>query len=103
VLVGFQALGTRGRLLADGATSIKMLGHYRPVRADIVTLPGLSVHADRGQLVDWLWSAREPEAVYVVHGEPEASASLESAIDSAGWVGVAPRDGERVRLDRAPD
>jgi metallo-beta-lactamase family protein len=75
-----------------------MLGHYRPVRAEVVALPGLSVHADRGQLLDWLRSAPEPEATYVVHGEVESSASLVAAIESYGWVGVAPRDGERVAL-----
>jgi metallo-beta-lactamase family protein len=99
VLVGYQAVGTRGRLLADGATQLKMLGHYFSVRADVVSLPGLSVHADRQQLLDWLSSARAPEVVYTVHGEPDASASLATAIRDMGWVGVVPRDGERVRLD----
>jgi metallo-beta-lactamase family protein len=99
VLVGYQAVGTRGRLLADGATQVKMLGHYFSVRADVVTLPGLSVHADRTQLLAWLSSAGAPEAVYTVHGEPDASASLAAAIRDQGGVGVVPREGERVRLD----
>jgi metallo-beta-lactamase family protein len=99
VPVGYQAVGTRGRLLADGATQVKMLGPYFSVRADVVTLPGLSVHADRTQLLAWLSSAGAPEVVYTVHGESDASASLAAAIRDEGRVGVVPREGDRVRLD----
>jgi metallo-beta-lactamase family protein len=102
VLAGYQAVGTRGRMLADGATSLKMLGHYWPVRAEVLSLPGLSVHADRDQLLDWLRAAPEPETTYVVHGEPEASASLAAAIGSLGWVAAVPRHGERVATDLRP-
>ena len=58
VLVGFQAVQTRGRMLAEGAREIKMLGRYVPVRAEIVTLPSFSVHADRDELVAWLGHRR---------------------------------------------
>jgi metallo-beta-lactamase family protein len=101
LLPGYQAEGTRGRLLADGARSLKMHGRYVPVRADVIPVPAFSVHADSGELVDWLRAApRAPEVTYVVHGEAEASAALELAIESAlGWTATVPRDGERVRLD----
>ncbi len=100
ILVGFQAVGTRGRDLADGATQVKMHGAYVPVRAEIVDLPGFSVHADADELVAWLASAPEPpQVVYVVHGEPDASHALADRIRSQlGWLAVVPRDGERVRL-----
>lgn len=100
VLVGFQAVGTRGRDLADGAAQVKMHGAYVPVRAEIVDLPGFSVHADADGLIEWLASAPEPpQVVYVVHGEPEASDALADRIRSQlGWLAVVPRDGERVRL-----
>lgn len=100
ILVGFQAAGTRGRALLDGAPAIKMHGRYVPVRAEVVDIDGFSVHADSDGLVDWLTSAgSEPDVVYVVHGEPEASAALASRIrHELGWTAVVPRDGEIVRL-----
>lgn len=101
VLVGFQAPGTRGRQLADGATAVKMLGGYVPVRAEVIDLAAFSVHADQRELLDWLDTAdRTPEIVYLVHGEPDAADELRSVIDRRdGWSAVVARDGERVRLD----
>jgi len=100
VLVGFQAAGTRGRHLLAGAHTLKMLGRYVPVRAEVVDLSGFSVHADRGELIAWLGRApRAPETLFVVHGEPEASAALRRAAeDTLGWPAVVPRDLECVRL-----
>jgi metallo-beta-lactamase family protein len=100
VLVGFQAAGTRGRALAEGARQVKLLGHYVPVRAEVVDLPSFSVHADHDELMSWLGTAgREPHVVYVVHGEPEGSAALVDALaDDLGWVAVAPSYRERVTL-----
>lgn len=101
ILVGFQAEGTRGRYLADGNRQIKMLGRYVRVRAEVVDLPALSVHADRDELVAWLARApRPPDAVFVVHGEPDASRGLRDTIDTQlDWTAVVPRLGERVRVD----
>ena len=101
VLAGYQAVGTRGRQLADGATELKMMGRYVRVRARVVDLPTLSVHADSSELLEWVGlNGTTPEAVYVVHGEPSASASLAAAIRSSlDWTAVVPRFGERVRLD----
>ncbi|HET9611619.1 MAG TPA: MBL fold metallo-hydrolase [Acidimicrobiales bacterium] len=101
VLVGFQAPGTRGRLLADGARQIKMLGRYVRVRAEVVDLAAFSVHADQAELVGWLDTATSPpDAVYVVHGEQAPAAALRDLVDGRdGWVAVVPRHGERVRLD----
>ena len=103
VLVGFQAEGTRGRRLVDGEREIKMLGRYVRVRAEIVDLPAFSVHADAGELLDWVArSATEPGAIYVVHGEPTASAALARRIEETlDWTAVVPRYGEVVRVDRA--
>ena len=101
VLAGYQAVGTRGRQLADGATELKMMGRYVRVRAEVVDLPTLSVHADSSELLDWVAAnGKVPETVYVVHGEPTASATLAAAIRSSlDWTAVVPRFGERVRLD----
>lgn len=100
LLVGYQAPGTRGRLLADGASQIKMLGHDVRSRADIVDLGAFSVHADRSELLRWLGTAtRPPDTVYLVHGDETALRSLR---DRIGLVGrdeaVVARDGQVVRL-----
>ena len=99
-LVGFQAPGTRGDRLRSGATTLKMLGHYYPVRADVVSID-LSTHADQSELLDWLATAKGVNRVYVNHGEPAASDALVDSITTRfGVITVAPHPGERVRLDR---
>ncbi len=100
VLVGYQAQGTRGRDLVEGATQLKMHGRYVPVRAEVAQVDGFSVHADAEELLGWLAAApRVPDVVYVVHGEPQASQGLAGRIRAElGWLAVVPRDGERVRL-----
>ena len=101
VLTGYQARGTRGRALAEGAREVKIMGHYVPVRAEIVTDEEFSVHADASELVSWLARIpRAPEAVYLVHGEPEAAQALAARIrHETGWVVAIPRLGERVLVD----
>jgi metallo-beta-lactamase family protein len=101
IFPGYQAAGTRGRMLVDGARAVKMLGRYVPVRAEIVALPGFSVHADQSELLGWLADGCcEPTTLYVVHGEPDASAALADRIGrELGWSAVVPSLGERVRLD----
>jgi len=102
VLVGYQAVGTRGRDLADGVGAVKMHGRYLPVRAEIRQVEGFSVHADEDELLAWAGQMAEPPTTtYVVHGEPEASRALVRRLRSElGWNAVAPRDGEVVRIDR---
>jgi metallo-beta-lactamase family protein len=101
LLPGFQAEGTRGRALLDGARAVKMLGRYVPVRAEVVGVEAFSVHADGGELIDWLRAAaRAPDAVFVVHGEPPAATALRDAIGrDLGWTAAVPRHLEQVRLD----
>ncbi|RYU11506.1 MBL fold metallo-hydrolase RNA specificity domain-containing protein [Nocardioides iriomotensis] len=101
VLAGYQAEGTRGRQLLDGAGHLKMHGRYVQVRADIVQVPYFSVHADSDDLVAWVASAEEPpRTVYVVHGEADASRVLARRLeDELGICAVVPGLGERVRLD----
>ncbi len=101
LLVGFQAAGTRGRALLEGAREVKMLGRYIPVRADVVDVTGLSAHADADELLAWLRRAPEaPQTCYVVHGEPHASEALRDRLArELGWTAVVPEYGERVRLD----
>ncbi|HSP30024.1 MAG TPA: MBL fold metallo-hydrolase [Ilumatobacteraceae bacterium] len=99
VLCGFQAAGTRGRSLADGDRSIKMLGRYVPVRAEVSVLRSLSVHADADGLHAWIAALPEPpDTVFVIHGEPEASAALAERLVDADINAVVPTQFEIVRL-----
>jgi metallo-beta-lactamase family protein len=101
VLTGYQAVGTRGRQLLNGARQVKMHGRYVPVHADVVQIPDFSVHADGPEIVRWLGRMPSPpRTVYVVHGEPASSAALADRIHhELGWNAVVPSFGERVRLD----
>jgi metallo-beta-lactamase family protein len=101
VLPGFQAEGTRGRLLAEGARTVKMLGRYVPVRAEVAVIDALSTHADGRELADWLRQApKQPHTVYLVHGEPDATRTMANRlISDFGWNAVVPEYGERVRID----
>lgn len=100
VLTGYQAVGTRGRQLQEGATELKMKGQYVRVRAEVVTDDGFSVHADADELLSWLADLPEPpETVYLVHGEPEASATLAERVrDEIDCAVAIPRLGERVTV-----
>jgi metallo-beta-lactamase family protein len=100
-LVGFQAEGTRGRDLLEGARSLKMLGHHVPVHAEVLGLGQYSIHADADEVLAWLADLPEtPSIVYVGHGEPKGSSVLAERIRAElGWVAVVPRQGELVVLD----
>jgi metallo-beta-lactamase family protein len=101
ILTGYQAVGTRGRQLAEGATELKMFGRYVPVRAEVVVDHGFSVHADATELLTWLQALpAAPETVYIVHGEPSSARSLAARVRAeTGWCAVVPELGERVRVD----
>ncbi|MBI3767288.1 MAG: MBL fold metallo-hydrolase [Deltaproteobacteria bacterium] len=81
LLVGYQAAGTRGRSLQDGAQRVRIHGENVPVRARVEMLDGLSAHADREEILRWLSGFRRaPRVTYVVHGESAAAASLAETI-----------------------
>jgi len=81
LLAGYQAVGTRGRLLQDGAKEIKMLGEIVPVRAKVKVLDGFSAHADQGEILRWLGTfPKPPRMTYIVHGEPAAASALAEVI-----------------------
>ena len=97
LLAGFQAPGTRGDLLRQGARQIKLFGQYRRVRARVVSVD-LSAHADQDELVEWAAAATPaPEVVYVNHGESSAASALAERLGvEAELTAVCPRQGERV-------
>lgn len=100
MLVGFQAMGTRGRRLVEGEEEVKMHGVMVPVRAQIEQIQSFSVHADSDELIEWLKSGTEaPGQVFVVHGEAGAADAFSDRIKSQlGWRSHAPFDGEAVEL-----
>jgi len=81
LFTGFQAEGTLGRRIVDGARSVRLFGETVPVRASVHTLGGLSAHAGQDSLMAWLRAVpRRPKAVFVAHGEPEAAHALSARI-----------------------
>jgi metallo-beta-lactamase family protein len=98
--VGFQAAGTRGRALQEGAANVHIFGERVDVRAAIERVEGFSAHADQAQLLAWLGGfARPPKAVFVTHGEPRGSEALAAAVaERLGWTTVIPQLGELVGL-----
>lgn len=100
ILVGFQAFGTHGRALAEGAAQLKIHGKYVKVRAEVVEVPVFSVHGDADELLAWLRSAGvTPPNVFVVHGELGSSTVFAKRVrDELDVCAVVPKPGERVRV-----
>jgi metallo-beta-lactamase family protein len=87
LLAGYQAEGTRGRSLQDGAKELKLLGEVVPVRAKVKVIDGFSAHADQGEILRWLRTFKQaPKTTYVVHGEPAGANALADLIrDRLKW------------------
>jgi len=100
LLVGFQAAGTRGRLLQEGAKLLRMHGQDIAVRARVETIDGLSAHADQGDLLRWLSGFKKPpRQTFAVHGEPKQAEGLARVIAEKLRWNVRPAvDGEIVDL-----
>ena len=93
VMVGYQAVGTRGRSLVDGADEVKMHGEFVPVRATVKNIGAFSVHADANEMFEWVKAASEaPSTVFVVHGESGAADALASRFKALGWHCEVPTD-----------
>jgi metallo-beta-lactamase family protein len=100
LFVGFQAEGTLGRRLRDGAESVNVFGEPVRVRAEIAALDGFSAHADQSELVDWVSKLDPaPRRIFLVHGEPEPAETLAEVL--RGRVGCevrVPDKGEEFEL-----
>ncbi|KAF0102535.1 MAG: metallo-beta-lactamase family protein [bacterium] len=101
IIAGFQAEGTLGRRLVDGAKSVRIFRETVPVRADLYTLGGLSAHADRDALVNWLSNfKRPPRRTFVVHGEEETAQGFAALLrEGMGWRVEVPEMGAEYLLD----
>lgn len=98
LITGFQAQGTLGRRLVDGASRVRIFGEDIPVRAAIHTVGGLSAHADQRALLSWASHMRKPpRCTFVVHGEADAALALADELRAhAGWNVKVPEPGTRV-------
>lgn len=95
VFVGYQANGTLGRILLEGASEVKLFGEPIEVMAEIVKLEGVSGHADKAGLIKWITSFdNRLKQVFVVHGEDEVSTGFAKCLsDEYGLNAVAPYSG----------
>jgi metallo-beta-lactamase family protein len=100
VFTGFQAAGTLGRRIVDGARLVRIFGEEIPVRADVYTIGGLSAHADQAGLLEWLGHfKRPPQQTFVVHGESATAAEFADLINTkSGWNVTAPQENSSVAL-----
>jgi len=100
LFIGFQAVGTRGRQIKDGAPQVKIFGQIIPVRAQVAALEQFSDHADSAEMLEWLRTfSKQPQITYLVHGEPDAAAALRQAIQQQlGWRVEIAQYMQRVEL-----
>jgi len=100
LFVGYQAVGTLGRLILEGTSPVRILGQVLPVRARIAHVAGFSAHADRTELLAWLADVKSkpPRRIFVTHGEAATAASFAETLRANGYEAAAPKYGERVEL-----
>jgi metallo-beta-lactamase family protein len=98
---GYQATGTLGRQIVDGAKEVRILGQMYPVKARIVKINGFSAHADRDELFRWLSGLRRPPLhLFVTHGEPDAAQYFANFVkEKTGWQTSVPKYQDEVILD----
>ncbi len=101
LLAGFQAEGTRGRALEEGAKTVRIHGQEVPVAAEVINLRQFSAHAGQSELLRWLTGLpAPPRQTYLTHGEPQASAALKAKIESAfRWRVALPQYLQTVNLN----
>jgi metallo-beta-lactamase family protein len=103
LLVGYQAMGTRGAQLLAGVSAVKIHGTYVPIHAEVASLSNLSAHADWAEIVAWARGfSAPPSRVFITHGEPVAADALRLRLEEAlGWRCEVPMHGEHVVIDAA--
>jgi len=101
LFVGYQAIGTLGRQIVDGAEEVRILGQKHHVRARVAQIHGLSAHADRDELFRWLSGLHSPpRRAFVVHGELETTTQFADFLrERTGWETVVPEYREEIILD----
>ncbi|MGE5285111.1 MAG: MBL fold metallo-hydrolase RNA specificity domain-containing protein, partial [Actinomycetota bacterium] len=99
-IVGFQAQGTLGRKIVDGAKRVRVFGEEIAVIADVYTIGGLSAHADRDDLLAWAGKFQGPPGnVFVAHGEESVSLEFAGTLNGKlGWIPQVPTRGVPITL-----
>ena len=102
LIVGYQAAGSRGRDLLEGAKTIRIFGEEIPVRCQVIEIDGMSAHADQDELHNWLSHFKDhPKKTFIIHGEPESAEQLRRYIDhELGWNAYVPAYLESAELFR---
>ncbi len=99
IIPGFQARGTLGRAIVDGAKTVKLLHQRIAVNAKVHTLGGFSAHAGQSQLIEWASHFTPMPELYLVHGEREKMLSLQQVLsDRLNWQANIPEPGDRIAL-----
>ncbi|HTP58270.1 MAG TPA: MBL fold metallo-hydrolase, partial [Spirochaetia bacterium] len=101
LFVGYQAEGTLGRQILEGATEVRILGEKHPVRARIERISGFSGHADRDELLRWASFLKQPpRTAFITHGEPAVAEHFSATLaEKKGWRASVPSPGQSVSID----
>jgi metallo-beta-lactamase family protein len=101
LFVGYQAVGTLGRLILDGVDPIRIFGEEQPVKARIEKIDGFSAHADQNELIRWITSLKKaPRRVFITHGEPDAANAFKKLLtEKTGWPCTVPEYQQEMILD----
>jgi len=101
LFVGYQAVGTLGRLILDGIDPIRIFGEEHEVKARIEKISGFSAHADQNELLRWLSALKKaPRRVFITHGEPDAANAFKKLLEEkTGWPCTVPAYQQEIILD----
>jgi metallo-beta-lactamase family protein len=101
MFVGYQAAGTLGRQIVDGAKKVRIFGQQYRVKAKVSQINGLSAHADKNEMLDWMMKfKRPPKRIFLVHGEPQSEQAFSNFIkNKTGWQVAVPAYGDEVVLE----
>jgi metallo-beta-lactamase family protein len=101
LFVGYQAVGTLGRVIQDQPAEVRIFGEMQPVRARIEKISGFSAHADQNELLRWITALKKaPRRVFITHGEPDAASAFKKLlIEKTGWNCTVPAYQQEMVLD----
>lgn len=101
LFVGYQAIGTLGRLILDGINPVRIFGEEQPVNARIEKISGFSAHADQNELIRWISALKKPpRRVFITHGEPDAANAYKKLLEQkTGWNCTVPEYRQETVLD----
>ncbi len=102
LFVGYQAVGTLGRQIVDGAKTVRIHGRHFPVKAKVIKVDGFSAHADRDELLKWISAFKNnpPRKVFITHGEEKVSKSFAEVVEQKlGFNTERPSCGDKYVLD----